>query len=129
MTNYMTTCSFIYLLIPLKQLKWLRICFKNKLMEKIAFIEKTCCSYTLALPHRGNSNVYLQHMLQEQLCEHLHLPSVISIVFASFKPFNVPFRIKIPVSLLQMVYILHDSYISKFEFMNYLFNNLVVALL
>ena len=35
--------------------------------------------------------------------------------------------IKIHVTLLQIVYILHDSYISKLEFMNYLFANLVVA--
>ena len=31
--------------------------------EKHSFIEWTCCRYKLELPHRGNSNVYQQHML------------------------------------------------------------------
>ena len=47
-----------------------------------------------------------------------------SIVFTSFKHPKLPISIKIPVPLLQIVY-LHDSYISKF--MNYLFANLLVA--
>ena len=34
---------------------------------------------------------------------------------------------KIPVILPQIVYILHDSYISKFGFTNYLFADLVIA--
>ena len=51
-----------------------------------------------------------------------------SIVFTSFKHPKLPISIKIPVTLLQIVYInLHDSYISKFDFMNYLFANLLVA--
>ena len=44
-----------------------------------------------------------------------------SIVFTSFKHPKLPISIKIPVTLY-----LHDSYISKFEFMNYLFDNLLV---
>ena len=48
------------------------------------------------------------------------------IVFASFIHPKLPISTKIPVTLLQIVY-LHDSYISKFEFVNYLFPNLVVA--
>ena len=51
-----------------------------------------------------------------------------SIVFTSFKHPKLPFSITIPVTLLQIVYIVvHDSYISEFEFMNYLFANLVVV--
>ena len=45
-----------------------------------------------------------------------------SIVFTSFKHPKLPISIKIPVTLLQIV-----SYISKFELMNYLFANLLVA--
>ena len=48
-----------------------------------------------------------------------------SIVFASFKHFKLPISIIIPVTIPQIVY-LDDSYISKFDFMNYLFANLVV---
>ena len=47
-----------------------------------------------------------------------------SIVFTSFKHPKLPMSIKIPVTLLQVV-----SYISKFEFMNCLFANLLVSLL
>ena len=34
---------------------------------------------------------------------------------------------KIPVTLLQIIFYLHDIYISKFQFMNYLFANLLVG--
>ena len=50
-----------------------------------------------------------------------------SIVFTSFKHPKLPISIKIPVTLLQIVYICMTEYISKFEFMNYLFANLLVA--
>ena len=40
---------------------------------------------------------------------------------------KLPTSIKIPVTLLQIVRIFLDSYISKFEFMNYPFAYLVVA--
>ena len=43
------------------------------------------------------------------------------IVFTSFKHPKLPISMKIPVTQL------HDSYISKFEFMNYFFANLLVA--
>ena len=45
-----------------------------------------------------------------------------SIVFTSFKQPKLPISIKIHVPLY-----LHDSFISKFEFMNYLFANLLVV--
>ena len=45
-----------------------------------------------------------------------------SIVSTSFKHPKLPISVKIPTYLY-----LHDSYISKFEFMNYLFANLLVA--
>ena len=50
-----------------------------------------------------------------------------SIVFASFKHPKLPISIKIPVALLQIVYICMTAIISYFEFMNYLFANLLVA--
>ena len=49
-----------------------------------------------------------------------------SIVFTSLKHPKLPISIKIPVTLLQIV-LLHDSYIIKFEIINYLFANLLVA--
>ena len=52
-----------------------------------------------------------------------NLSSIMSIVSASFK---YP-KLKIPVALLQSVLYLHDSYIAKFEFMNYLLANLIVT--
>ena len=50
-----------------------------------------------------------------------------SIVFTSFKHPKLPISIEIPITLLQNCLYLHDSYISKFEFKNYLFAKLVVA--
>ena len=41
---------------------------------------------------------------------------------SSFKHFKLPISIKIPVTIC-----LHDSYITKFNFMNYAFAKLVVA--
>ena len=40
---------------------------------------------------------------------------------------NLLINIKIPVTILQIVYILQDSYITKFGFMNYDFAKLVLA--
>ena len=84
--------------------------FKKKLMVKNSFIEKTYCRYTLELPHRGNSNVYLQqlHMLlkiRKKLFGNLHFPHIMPIVLTSFKHPKLPISIKIPVTLLQIVYI------------------------
>ena len=50
-----------------------------------------------------------------------------SIVFTSFKHPKLQISNKIPATLLQIVLYLHDSFISEFEFMNYLFANLPVA--
>ena len=46
-----------------------------------------------------------------------------SIVFDSFKHLKLPISAKIPVNCLY----LHDSYITKFDFMNDAFAKLVVA--
>ena len=48
-------------------------------------------------------------------------------VFASFKYLKMPISIKIPVTIPQLCLHLHDSYISKSDFINYIFANLVVA--
>ena len=48
--------------------------------------------------------------------------------FASLKHLKLPISYKIPVTLLQTVYIyLHESYISKFKVTIYLVANLVFA--
>ena len=44
-----------------------------------------------------------------------------------FKHLNPQISIKIPVTIWQIVFILHDSYITKFDFMNYAFAKLVIA--
>ena len=53
--------------------------------------------------------MYLQHMLlkisKKKLFGNLHFPCIMSIVFVSFKPSNLPIRVKIPVAILQIVYI------------------------
>ena len=62
MTNYMKTCSFLHVHF-FELMKVVENLFK-KLMVKNLFFEKTyCCRYTLELTRRGNSNVYIQHML------------------------------------------------------------------
>ena len=46
----------------------------KKLMVKNSFIEKDiCCRYTLELPHRGNSNVYLQHVTENKVENYLEI--------------------------------------------------------
>ena len=70
--------------------------------------------------------MYIQHMLLEKTKEN-YLTSIMSIVFASLKHPILPVSIKIPVTMLKIVYIFYVSHISKFDFMNYLFANLVVA--
>ena len=52
--------------------------------------------------------MYLQHMLLKQgqkLFGNLHLPSIMSIVFTSFIHPKLPISIKVPVTLLPIVYI------------------------
>ena len=51
--------------------------------------------------------MYLQHMLLKkgrQLFGNLHFPSIVSIVFTAFKHHKLPISIKIPVTLLPIVY-------------------------
>ena len=71
--------------------------------------------YTLELPNGGNSNVHLQHILLKKgrkLFGNIHFPSIMSIFLTSFKHPKLPIIIKFPVTLLQIVYIFHDSYIA-----------------
>ena len=55
------------------------------------------------------------------------ISSSTSIVFASFQHLKLPINIKTLFKIPQIVLYLHESYISKFYFMNYLCANLVVA--
>ena len=84
--------------------------FLKKLIngEKLIYRKDICCWSTLELSHRDNSNVYLQHMLLEirkKSIRKFTLPSAMSIVFTSFKHPKLPISIKIPVTLLKVVYI------------------------
>ena len=48
--------------------------------------------------------MYLQHMLlkiRKNVLEFMFIPSIISIVFASFKYLKLPVSIKMPVTILQ----------------------------
>ena len=63
---------------------------------------------TLELPHRGNSIVYLQHMLlkiRKTILKFTVIPSIMSLVFASFKHLKLPISIKMPITILQFVYV------------------------
>ena len=50
-----------------------------------------------------------------------------SIVFTSFKHHKLPISIKIPVTLLQIVYICMTAISPNYEIMSYLFANLLVV--
>ena len=54
---------------------------------------------------------------------------IMSISFASLKHLNLPISIKIPVTISANCLYLHDSYITKFNFMNIAFAKLVLACL
>ena len=55
------------------------------------------------------------------------VPITYVTVFASFKYLKMPISIKMPVTIPQLSLHLHGSYIIKSDFMNYIFNDLVVA--
>ena len=100
-----------WMLISLNKWKWLRICFKKSVWWKTHLLKYIWCRYKLELPqlpHKGNSNVYLQNMLLKKgrkLYGNLHFPSIMFIVFTSFKHPKLPISVKIPVTLPQIVYI------------------------
>ena len=80
--------------------------------------------------------MYLQHLLlkiRKTVLKFTSIPSTMSIVFASFKHLELPISIKIShichYTANCLLYNLHDSYISKFELMNYFFDHLLVACL
>ena len=54
---FISTCSFLW------KMKVVEHLFKIAYGEKLIYWKYICCRYTLELPHRGNSNVHLQHML------------------------------------------------------------------
>ena len=87
--------------------------------EKHSFIE-----WTYGVGAHWNSNVHQQHTLlkfRKRILKytlnkyHVHWLS-------SFKHLKLPISIKIPVTIY-----LHGSYITKFDFMNYAFAELLVA--
>ena len=56
-----------------------------------------------------------------------YLSKIIAISIASLNYLKLPMSIKIPVTIWQIALYLHDSYITKFDFMNYAFAKLVLA--
>ena len=67
--------------------------------------------------------MYLQYMLlkiRKKLFGNLYFPSIMSIVFTSFKHSKLPIRIKIPVTLLQIVYICMTAISPNSSFANLL---------
>ena len=107
---FISTCSFLWINESGWEFFW------KKLMVKNSFIEKTYVAGTHwnclieAIPMCTYSNVYLQHMLLKIRKKtiwkfNLHFPSIMSIVFTSFKHHKLPICVKIPVTLLQIVYI------------------------
>ena len=91
------------MLITLKHKKKLRSLWKNKVYgEKHSFIEST---YVVGA----------------------HWNCLYTISFVSLNHLKLPISFKIPVTIWQIVYILYDSYITKFDSMNYAFAKLVVA--
>ena len=106
MTNYMKSRSFLHARFS-DLMKVVDNLFKKAYGEKLVYWKDIYCRFTLELPHRGNSNVYLQYMLLKirKRFGNLHFPSIMTIVFTSFKHSKLPISIKIPVTLLQIVYI------------------------
>ena len=68
--------------------------------------------------------MYQQHVTE---IKETYLNKYYSHWLSSFKHLKLPISIKIPVTIMANCLYLHDSYITKFDFMNYAFANLVVA--
>ena len=71
--------------------------------------------------------MYQQHIYVTENKKNYFLPSIMSIIFVSFKHLKLPISSKIPVTIKHFFLYLQDSYISKFDFMKYLFANQAVA--
>ena len=56
-----------------------------------------------------------------------YLSRIVAISLASLNYLKLPMSIKIPGTIWQIALYLHDSYITKFDFMNYAFAKLVLA--
>ena len=106
-TNYMKSCSFLHAHF-FEEMTVVENLFKKAYGEKLIYWKNICYRYTFELPHRGNSNVYLQHMLMQIRKKtawkftfskhHVHCLNL-------FKHSELPISIKIPVTLLLIVYI------------------------
>ena len=73
--------------------------------------------------------MYQQHMLLK-LRKHIlkYTPNKYYVnLLSSFKHLKLPISIKIPLTVWQFFLYLHDSCITKFDFMNYDFAKLLVA--
>ena len=86
--------------------------------------------YTLELPHRGYSNVYLQHMLLK-----IRKKTIWKFTFSKYHVNRLYLFLTSQTAIQYLIFChstakclyLHDSYISKFKFMNFIFANLLVG--
>ena len=62
MANYMKNYSFVHAHF-FELMNVVDNLLKKAYGEKLIYCKDMCCRYTFELPHRGNSNVYLHHML------------------------------------------------------------------
>ena len=100
---FISTCSFLWI----NESGWEFVL--KKLMMKNSFIEKTYVAGTYwnclyeAIPMCTYNICYWKQ--GRKLFGNLHFPRLLSIVFTSFKHPKLPISIKIPVILLQIVYL------------------------
>ena len=83
MTNYMKKFSFLYAHF----FGQMKICFKTAYGEKFIYRKYICYWYTLELPRRQfqcEPTTYVTESKEENYLE-IHFPSIMSIVFTSFK--------------------------------------------
>ena len=69
---------------------------------------------------------YVTENKEENYLE-IYLDQVSCPLSRPLKHHKLPISIKIPVTLLQICLYLHDSYLTKFDFMNCVFAHLLVA--
>ena len=124
MTNYMKT-SFLHAHFTETMEKVENLFYKSKLIVNSSFIEKTYVvgthwnCLTEAIP-RCIYNILLK--IRKTILKFTFIPSIMSIVFASFKHLKLPISIKMPVAILHIVYVCMTATAP-----NYFFANLVFA--
>ena len=129
MTNYMKVVH-CYMLISLNKCKCLRICLKKSLWWKTLLLKRQ-----MLYVHNGIASMrQFQCVPTKYVTENKEENYLEIYIFQVSCPLSLPL-FNIPTanqyqnschSIANCLY-LQDSYISKFDFMNYLYANLVVA--